>query len=163
MSQAKYFASLWSWAVVCPLSPSLVSYALQFKNNLLFRACSGFALTWFLLLAFPLTLFLHPPELFPCQSICTPGLSPAFQDFINYFFCPITYLDFLFSFFGQTLNEGHSVKQDIVSAERLNIVERVISNICPIFPAFSGYKCPLVLLKSQNCLLCAFYMLKVLL
>lgn len=71
MSQAKCFPFPWSWALVCLLSPSLVSYPLQFKNNLLFRTRSRFALTWFLLLAFPLTLYLQAFEFFPCQKICT--------------------------------------------------------------------------------------------
>lgn len=54
--------------MVCPLSPSLVSYSLQFKNNLLFRICSRFALTWFLLPAFPLTLFLQPLSFSPAKG-----------------------------------------------------------------------------------------------
>lgn len=73
MSQAKCFPPRWSWAVVCPLSPSLVSHPLQFKNNLLFRTRSRFALTWFLLPAFPLTLFLQPLSFSPAKGFAHLG------------------------------------------------------------------------------------------
>jgi len=92
--------------MVCPLSLPLVSYPLQFNNNLLFRTHSRFALTWFLLISFALTLFLQPFSFAPCQRICTLGVSPSFCDLLyQLFFCPMTYLVY----------EGYSVKYDTVN------------------------------------------------